>query len=79
MPVEPTDKNFRSLKKESLPPPERLHTAANDEKCPIIPLYVGMNCTTKIVNILYYRNEKTSHYTTSETSEDSSTVQQRAT
>ena len=44
MPVEPTDKNFKKFEKEN----PFLHldvytVAADDEKCPITLLYVGMN------------------------------------
>ena len=54
-------------------------TVAADEKCPITPLYVGMNQSTKIVNILYYKNDQISHYAFIGTLVGSSTVQQRVT
>ena len=64
MPVEPTDNNFKKFEQENPFLHLKIYTpaAAGDEKCPITPLYVGMNRATKIVNILYYRNEETSHY-----------------
>ena len=63
MPVEPTEKNFKKFEQEN----PFLHLnmyspAADDKKCPITPLYVGMNRSSKIINILYYKNEETSHY-----------------
>ena len=63
MPVEPTEKNFKKFEQEN--PFIHLNMympAADEEKCAITPIYVGMNRSTKIVNILYYRNEQTSHY-----------------
>ena len=62
MPVEPIDKNFKQFEKEKPFLHLNVYTPAADEKCPITPLYVGMNQCTKIVNILYYKNEETSHY-----------------
>ena len=63
--VEPTDKNFKQFEQEKPYIHLNVYTpaAAGDEKCPITPLYMGMNRATKIVNILYYRNEETSHCT----------------
>ena len=62
MPVEPTDKNFKKLEQENPFLHLNIYTVAADEKCPITPLYVGMNRATKIMNILYYKNVETSHY-----------------
>ena len=63
MPVEPTDKNFKKFEQENPYIHLNVYTpAAGDEKCPITPLYVGMNCCTKIVNILYYKLGQRSHY-----------------
>ena len=61
--LEPTDKNFKQFEKENPFLHLNIYTvAADEEKCSITPLYVGMNRTIKIVNILYYKNEQTSHY-----------------
>ena len=49
MPVEPTDKNFKLFEKEN--PFLHLNVympAANEEKCLITLLYIGMNRATKI-------------------------------
>ena len=63
MPVEPTEKNFKQFEKENPFLHLNVYTVAvNEEKCPITPLYVGTNWSSKIVNILYYKNEETSHY-----------------
>ena len=63
MPVEPSEKNFKQFEKDNPFLHLNVYTvAANEEKCPITPLYVGMNRSTKIINILYYKNEQTSHY-----------------
>ena len=63
--VEPTEKNFKQFKKDNTFLHLNVYTpaaVADEEKCPMIPLYMGMNRITKIVNILYYKNEQTSHY-----------------
>ena len=77
MPVEPTEKNFKKFEQEN--PFIHLNMympAADEEKCAITPIYVGMNRSTKIVNILYYRNEQTSHYAYIRALVTSSTTQQ---
>ena len=78
--MEPTEKNFKQFEKDNPFLHLNVYTvAAADEKCPITPLYMGMNRSNKIANILYYKNEQTSHYTTLRKLVGSSTMQQRAT
>ena len=63
MPVEPTEKNFRKFEQENPSIHLNMYTpAADEEKCVIMPLYVGKNRGTKIINILYYKLEQRSHY-----------------
>ena len=49
-------------KRYHLPPPQHVHSDSRWGEVPITPLYIRMNRATKIVNILYYKNKKTSHY-----------------
>ena len=80
MPVEPTDKNFKKFEQENPFIHLNVYTpAVDEEKCDITPLYVGMNQSTKIVNILYYKNEQTTTMSSSTTSADSFTMLQSAT
>ena len=61
--MEPADKNFKRFEKDNPFIHLNMYTpAADDEKCTITPLYIGMNHSSKIVNILYYKNKQTSHY-----------------
>ena len=63
MPVEPTEKNFKQFEQENPSIHLNMYTpAADEEKCVIMPLYVGKNRGTKIINILYYKLEQRSHY-----------------
>ena len=50
MPVEPTDKNFKQFEKDNPFLHLNIYTpavAADEEKCPITLLYVGMNHSTR--------------------------------
>ena len=64
MPVESTEKNFKQFEKEN--PGIHLNvyaTTEEAEKSPVKPLYIGTNRSTKIINLLYHKNEEgKAHY-----------------